>query len=264
MKLSIILSLSGLLAVASAGYHTQYIEVVCTDPAPSTVTETVTVYAGCKEGDKWGNGNDYTPTTVHEPPYIATEPPYIVTAGPSVTSIDYHGSKTSVWVYPTGSPDNHDCVVAIYEDNTITVVIINISVTIINGYTTTITSTVHDRYPTWTPLPPHKTYAPQPPYKTNSTSYYPHPTGASPSGTDGGAKPTGWYPSKSSSYSSISPSYTPTGDSSISSSTSYSSTKSEYYPTGTGVSSLSYPTGSALYPKSSAVYYQRRGAAWAA
>jgi hypothetical protein len=155
MKFSTISTLGGLLSVAAAD-HIQ--EVVCIDPAPITVTKTVTVTAGGQ-----GQGQVTTP---------AYTPPYVTTAGSQVTSVDYQGSKTSVWVYPTGT-GSHDCTVAVYEKNVVTVIIVNISVTIINGNPTTVTSTVTDApKPTWTPTPP------TPPTSSTSTS-----TGLPPSNT---------------------------------------------------------------------------------
>jgi hypothetical protein len=67
-------------------------------------------------------------------------------------------------VYPTGT-GSHDCTVAVYEKEVVTVIIINIDIKIINGYTTTITSTVTDApKPTYTPilppLPPTTTVPP--------------------------------------------------------------------------------------------------------
>ena len=152
MKFSTISAFGGLLSIGAAN-HIQ--EVVCTDPAPYTVTETVTVTAG-------GN-NGYNQVT--------TTPAYVTTAGSKVTSVDYYGSKTSVWVYPTGT-GSHDCTVAVYENNIVTVIIVSISVTIINGQPTTVTSTVTDApMPTWTPTPP-----PLPPTDT-TTSLPPSGTG---------------------------------------------------------------------------------------
>lgn len=89
---------------------------------------------------------------------VASAGPYVTTSGGSVTSVDYSGSKTSVWVYPTGSP-SHDATVAIYENDIINVVIININVQIINGATTTLTSTKSDK-PTWVPQLPYTTTSP--------------------------------------------------------------------------------------------------------
>jgi plastocyanin len=152
MKFSTIPTLGALFAVASAGLHTQEVDVVCTDPYPTTVTQTVTVTAPPH------GGNTYVPTNAPRDPS-----PYITTYGGSVTSVGYSGSKTSVWVYPTGSP-SHDCTVAIYENDTVNVIIININVQIVNGATTTITSTKTDVKPTWVPQLPYST--------TSTTSSY--------------------------------------------------------------------------------------------
>jgi len=140
MKFSTIATLGGLLSVGLAD-HTQ--QVVCIDPKPSTVTVTVT--AG-------GSGGYQNPGQVTSPPQA---PPYVVTAGPTVTSVDYNGDKTSVWVYPTGDA-SRQCTVAVYEKEVVTVIIINIDITVINGQTTTVTSTVTNAPPpTYTPtLPP--------------------------------------------------------------------------------------------------------------
>jgi plastocyanin len=149
MKFSTIPTLGALFAVASASLHTQEVDVVCTDANPTTVTQTVTVTAPPH------GGNTYVPANARGNPS-----PYVTTYGGSVTSVDYSGSTTSVWVYPTGSP-SHDCTVAIYENDTVNVIIININVQIVNGATTTITSTKTDVKPTWVP---------QLPYSTTSTS----------------------------------------------------------------------------------------------
>ncbi|KAH8687363.1 hypothetical protein BGZ60DRAFT_522026 [Tricladium varicosporioides] len=140
-----IAAFASILSFASAD-HIQ--EVVCTD-VPTTVYKTVTVTAGA-------GGNN------HQQSAPATTP-YVVTAGPTVTSVDYSGDKTSVWVYPTGT-GSKDCTVAIYEKTKVTVVIININVTIINGVTTTITSTKSGVPPTYTPTLP-----PTPPVTTTTT-----------------------------------------------------------------------------------------------
>lgn len=149
MQFSSFAALSGLMALASATFHTQTatatVAVVCTDPAPSVVTQTVTVTAGAPD--------NHVATT--------TRAPYVVTAGGSVTSVDYSGKRTSVWVYPTGSP-SHDCVVAVYEEVLIQVIIVNINVTVINNTPTTVTVTKTDK-PTWTPSLPTNT-------KTTATS----------------------------------------------------------------------------------------------
>ncbi|KAF4626143.1 hypothetical protein G7Y89_g12016 [Cudoniella acicularis] len=141
MKFSSIASLGAVFGLASAN-HIQDVQVVCTDPAPTTVYQTVTVTAG--GAGLPGNNNAYS----------SAPTPYVTTAGATVTSVDYNGSQTSVWVYPTGT-GSKDCTVAIYEQNTVTVIIVNISVTVINGATTTITSTVSGATASTTPaLPP--------------------------------------------------------------------------------------------------------------
>jgi plastocyanin len=167
MKFSSLVILGGLFALSSAN-HTQYVDVVCTDPAPATVTQTITVTAGGNGGYNGGNNNQIT-TTVNQPPYI-------VTNGPSITSVEYDGTKTSVWVYPTGST-SHDCIVAVYEETTIiTVIVVNIDITITNNQPTTATSTVHDQQPTSTPgLPPIAS--------TTTTTSAPTTWGSSPSHT---------------------------------------------------------------------------------
>lgn len=284
MKFSTVSTISGLLALASAGSHTQVVDVVCTDPAPSTVTQTVTITAGGYGGNTGNNIPSYI--TGVTPP--SSTPPYIITHGPTITSVDYQDHTTSVWVYPTGSP-SHDCVVAIYEDTIIvTVIIVNVNVTIINGQTTTITSTVHDRQPTFTPapLPPPKpttTWGGYPssnitshaskPTGTGAFSSKLYPTGGSSSSTS--AHGTGSFPIRSSSSSvyssSTASSYQPHGtgsSSSRSSSSSFhsSSTTSKPFPIGTGGSSSVSSTGSVMFPKPSAypVPPARRAAMWKA
>jgi hypothetical protein len=144
MKFSSAAAVSALAGLSTAskyqpGTHTQRVEVdvVCTDPPAYTVTETVTVYA--------------------QPPQFTTTPfqaPSSTTHGGYVTSYDYSGSQTSVWVYPTDAPSKHDCTVGVYEGNTvITVIIVNVDVTINNGQTVTSTVTKTDK-PTYTPPPP--------------------------------------------------------------------------------------------------------------
>lgn len=169
MKFSTISTLSGLLSVASAGTHTE--QHVCQDPygAPSTVYQTVTVTApagGYPGGYPGGNNQVYTP---------APQPPYVITGGSQVTSVVYDGTKSTVYVYPTGAPPNNkDCTVAVYEKNVvINVVIINIGITINNGVTETVTKTLTEK-PTYTPtLPPTPppTGNPPPPSGGNGTVF---------------------------------------------------------------------------------------------
>lgn len=151
MKFSTISTLGGLLSVASASTHTE--QHVCQDGSPSTVYQTVTVTAGGPGGYP---GNNQVATPVPQQPYVTT-------GGSQVTSVDYDGTKSTVWVYPTGSPaNNRDCTVAIYEKNVvINVVVVNIGITIVNGATSTVTQTLTVP-PTYTPTPP-----PAPP--TNGT-----------------------------------------------------------------------------------------------
>ncbi|CAG8954307.1 hypothetical protein HYFRA_00005928 [Hymenoscyphus fraxineus] len=144
MKFSTISSLGAFLSAASAGTHLE--QHVCTDAAPSTVYQTVTVTAA-PGGDYYSGGKNQPVTTVPQPPYVTT-------GASQVTSVDYDGTKSTVWVYPTGSPASKDCTVAIYENNVvINVVVVNIGVTIINGSPITITKTLTEK-PTETPTPP--------------------------------------------------------------------------------------------------------------
>lgn len=161
MKFSTISTLGGLLSVASAGTHTE--QHVCQDPygAPSTVYQTVTVTAP-GGGYPGGNNQVYTP---------APQPPYITTGGSQVTSVVYEGTKSTVYVYPTGAPaDNKDCTVAVYEKNiVVNVYVINIGITISNGITSTVTKTLTET-PTSTPtLPPTAPPGPPGPPTSNGT-----------------------------------------------------------------------------------------------
>jgi len=145
-------ALGALFAVASASSYTTDVAVVCTGADPTTVTQTVTVTAAPYSGGT----NTFTPSN---------PPPYVTTNGGSVTSVDYSGSQTSVWVYPTGS-SSHDCTVAIYEKTTIiNVIVVNINVSTFNNVATTVTSTVSGAHPTWTPPPPPPHHS----YNTTST-----------------------------------------------------------------------------------------------
>ena len=221
MKFSGIPAFSALFAVASASYTTD-VALVCTAD-PTTVTQTVTVTAAPYSG----GGNTYTPSNL---------PPDVTTNGGFVTSVDYSGSLTSVWVYPTGS-SSHDCTVAIYEKTTIiNVIVVNINVSIVNNVTTTITSTVSGAYPTWTPPPP-------PPYHSfNMTST------RSSSHTSSMRLSTGVYTqSKNGTYSTTKPTSSmtlhtrplSTGESSSSKNATSSVSVSQPYGTG----NMSTPTG---------------------
>ncbi|RDL40998.1 uncharacterized protein BP5553_00977 [Venustampulla echinocandica] len=160
MKFSTITALGGLLGIVSAGYHTQ--EVVCTDPEPTTVYRTVTVTEGAG-----GSSQPVSSGVNHQAG--GSKYPYVTTGGGQVTSVDYNGSKTSVWVYPTGPATSKDCTVAIYEVNVaVTVIIININVTIVNGKTITITKTVSGVPPTTTPVLPPTPGSTNPPTSTGA------------------------------------------------------------------------------------------------
>ncbi|KAH7417165.1 hypothetical protein BKA64DRAFT_657184 [Cadophora sp. MPI-SDFR-AT-0126] len=207
MKFSSIPAFSVFFAIASASVYTQHIDVLCTGLDPTTVTQTVTVTAPLPHST--------TPAQYIPPPYVTTDRGI-------VTSVEYHGSRSSVWVYPTGSP-NRDCTVAIYENNIfITVIIVNINVTVVNGQTETITSTVTDARPTWTLKPPRTaTYTARNSTATISTSTkIPLSTGGS---------------SHSSSNSSGKP---------------YSTGSSSTYPTSIS-SNKPYSTGNVIVPSSS-------------
>ncbi|TVY44265.1 putative GPI-anchored cupredoxin [Lachnellula occidentalis] len=98
----------------------------------------------------------------------AIAPPYVATTGTMVTSVDYSDTATSVWIYPAGSSPTKECTVAIYEKTTVTVVVININVTIMNGQATTIYSTIPGKIPTTTPsIPSPPTTYLQPPSSTS-------------------------------------------------------------------------------------------------
>jgi len=166
MKVSSISALGGLLGVASAAGAPS----VCT---PSTVYQTVTVTApGAPYGGKNNNQGPATYSGDSKPTKSPIAPPYVTTAGSVVTSVDYGHKETSVWVYPTGKPDESkgkDCTVAIYEEEKdVIVVIINISITVnINGVTETVYSTVSGQ----------PTSIPPPPPPPTSTYQQPPPTG---------------------------------------------------------------------------------------
>ncbi|TVY12494.1 putative GPI-anchored cupredoxin [Lachnellula arida] len=206
MKVSGISALSGILGVASANTCSSITVTAsgsCTTSSYGgssygnktvTVTSTVTApasyasnYKGAisigSPGDTMvsaGSPKSYIPasSTYIGPPltYVgssksgAVAPPYVVTSDTVVTSVDYGYKETSVWIYPTGSSSNKECTVAIYKETTVTVVVININITIINGQAATICSTVNGKTPTTTPtIPPPTTYS-QPPSSTSTSS----------------------------------------------------------------------------------------------
>lgn len=135
MKFSSIAALGAFMGLSAANHiQTTNIEVdiVCTDAPPSTVTTTVTVTA---------------------PPVTTTGSSWVKTVDGIVTSCDYSGSQTTVYVWPTGST-SQGITVVVYEDLTvINVAIINVDVVVINGQTSTVTVTKTDQ-PTSTPPPP--------------------------------------------------------------------------------------------------------------
>jgi plastocyanin len=136
----------GALMGLSAANHIQTtnveIDILCTDVPPSTVTTTVTVTA---------------------PPATITGSSWVKTVGGTVTSCDYSGSQTTVYVWPTGSA-SQDVTVVIYQELTvIQVAVVNLNVVINNdGQTSTVTVTKTDT-PTYTPPPP-------PPQSTTATT----------------------------------------------------------------------------------------------
>ncbi|KAF7875287.1 hypothetical protein EAF04_002459 [Stromatinia cepivora] len=149
MKFSSISTTSSLLALTSAQLYIETVPVVYSGAPPSTVTETVTA----TERRSGGYQTDpiYPTTTVGHP--IRSE--YVTTAQGTVTSVKYDGeSKSTVWVYPTGTGNKKHCTVATYEDNVvINVNIVDIKVVIINGFLFTETVTAIENV-TYTPTPP--------------------------------------------------------------------------------------------------------------
>jgi plastocyanin len=148
MKFSGISALGALLGLSAANHIQKTnieVDVVCTDAPPSTTTQTVTVTAI---------------------PATTTAYSWVTTADGTVTSCDYDGTQTTVYVWPTGS-SSQDITVVVYEEwVVIEVAIINIDITIIDGQATTKTITKTDQ-PTSTPppLPPQTTTS-----QTTSTS----------------------------------------------------------------------------------------------
>jgi len=134
MKFSSFATFAGLtaLAAASPDYTIAYTgDVVCTDQT-TTVTETQTVTLV---------GGNQLPTNT----YSHTKPPMVITSGGVVTSIDYgYHDQSTVYVYPTGD-GKKDITKVIYEGIIIIeVVVINIDITVINGATQTVTTTVNN------------------------------------------------------------------------------------------------------------------------
>ncbi|PQE31872.1 serine-threonine rich protein [Rutstroemia sp. NJR-2017a WRK4] len=169
MKISSISSLSGLFALASAQLYTETIPVVCSGAPPATVTKTVTVTAH-------DGGAGYST----EPNHIASaRPPYVTTSAGTVTSIAYGegpGSRSSVWVYPTGT-GNKQGTCMIYENNiVIQIIYVDINIQIIDGVTQTVTVTKSESPVTTTVIPPTSTTSP--PYTSKTTSHNTDPTGS--------------------------------------------------------------------------------------
>jgi hypothetical protein len=87
------------------------------------------------------------------PPVTTTGSSWVKTVGGTVTSCDYSGSQTTMYVWPTGYA-SRDITVVVYEGLTvINVTIINLDVVVLNGHTSTIT-VIKTNQPTYTPPPP--------------------------------------------------------------------------------------------------------------
>jgi len=160
MRFSKVAAIGALVGLSSATSHTitkdVEVEVVCTDGAATTVTEYVTVTAGAA-----GVAGGAPQGTVA--PYVP--PPYITTSGGSVSSCDYSGSRTTVYIYPTSEAKwaSRDVTVVVYERvKVVTAEVINIHVTVENGETQTVTVTKTDA--------PTYTYAPPPPPQSTTSS----------------------------------------------------------------------------------------------
>ncbi|KAF7957308.1 hypothetical protein EAE96_002894 [Botrytis aclada] len=161
MKFSITFTLSSLLALTSAQLYTETVPVVCSGAPPSTVTQTVTV-------TERGSGPNY-PTTTAEYPNTSK---YVTTADGTVTSINYDGeSKSTVWIYPTGTGNEKHCTVATYENNmVIDVNFVDITIIIIDGFHVTKSVTLTNSA-TYTPTPPIQTTT-TPPHSTETGNSY--------------------------------------------------------------------------------------------
>ncbi|KAM0137334.1 hypothetical protein ACHAP3_004141 [Botrytis cinerea] len=161
MNISSISTLSCFLALTSAQVYTETIPVVCSGASPSIVTKTVTI-------TERGPGPNYPTTTAGYP--ITSE--YVTTADGTITSVNYDGeSKSTIWVYPTGTGNERHCTVATYEnDIVIDVNIVDITVIVIDGFQVTKTVTVTDSV-TYTPTPPIQTTT-TPSYSTGTDESY--------------------------------------------------------------------------------------------
>ncbi|APA08348.1 hypothetical protein SS1G_13277 [Sclerotinia sclerotiorum 1980 UF-70] len=163
MKLSKISIISSLLALSSAQLDTETAPVVTSGAPPSTVTETITVTEGSSSG--YQTDPIYATTTEGYP--MSSD--YVTTAQGTVTSVKYDGeSKSTVWVYPTGTGNKKHCTVATYEDNVvINVDIVDITIIIIDGFLFTETVTALESA-TYTPTPPPMQSTTTPPYSTGT------------------------------------------------------------------------------------------------
>ncbi|KAJ8064236.1 hypothetical protein OCU04_006583 [Sclerotinia nivalis] len=167
MKFPSITIVSSLLALSSAQLYIETVLVVCSGAPPSTITETVTV----AERRSGGYQTDpiYPTTTAGYP----VRSDYVTTAQGTVTSVKYDGvSKSTVWVYPTGTGNKKHCTVATYEDNVvINVNIVDITTVIIDGFLFTETVTAIESV-TYTPTPPPIQSTTTPPYSTETDKPY--------------------------------------------------------------------------------------------
>ncbi|KAB8290008.1 hypothetical protein EYC80_010334 [Monilinia laxa] len=162
MKFSNISIIGSLFALTSAQLYTETVPVVCSGAPPSTITQTVTI----TEGGSSGYHPVYPTTTADHP--VTSD--YVTTADGIVTSVIYDGgSRSTVYVYPTGTGDKKHCTVATYENNiVIDVNIVDITIIIINGETSTKTVTVTDTA-TYTPTPPPIKSTTTPSYSTGTS-----------------------------------------------------------------------------------------------
>ncbi|KAA8573274.1 hypothetical protein EYC84_003765 [Monilinia fructicola] len=161
MKFSRISIIGSLFALTSAQLYTETVPVVCSGAPPSTVTQTVTI----TEGGSGGHHPFYPTTTANYP--VTSD--YVTTADGIVTSVIYDDeSRSTVYIYPTGTGDTKHCTVATYENNiVIDVNIVDITIIIINGETSTKTVTVTDTA-TYTPTPPPIMSTTTPPHGTGT------------------------------------------------------------------------------------------------
>ncbi|TGO89947.1 hypothetical protein BPOR_0086g00170 [Botrytis porri] len=145
MKFSSISTVSSLLAFTTAQLHTETIPVVCSGAPSSTVIQTVTMIEE--------NSGPYYPTITSK---------YVTTVDGTVTSVNYDGeSKSTVWVYPSGTGNEKHYTVATYEnDIVIDVNNVDITIIIVDGF-----------FVTHTPTLPIQTTT-TPPYSTETSKTY--------------------------------------------------------------------------------------------